>query len=133
MRVVPTFTLSGWVKTPEERIDRIILYYTNTNPSQTLRYNGHVVSLQSAIFRAGDSMDQLARIVAKDLTFVFTNNFPEGATVTVEAHAIDDSGRHNLEIEVVVTDNGKQYNAAQTLTRIDSDYVKYRRVEVLRG
>lgn len=133
MRVIPTLDLAGWVKTPEERIDRIILYYTCTNPSQTLRYKGHVTSLQHAIFQAADDMVMLSRIVAKDLTAIFSRNFPEGASVSVDSESMDDSGRYNLEISITVTDNGRQYNAAQTLTSIHSEYVKRQRVEILRG
>lgn len=135
MHVVPTLSLAGWVKTPEERIDRIILYYTATNPSQTLRYNGHVVSLQYAFFRAGESMEELAQIVSRDLTAIFSRNFPEGATVEVEAVPIDgeDSALYNLEIAITVQVDNKIYNAAQTLSRINSEYVRTQQVTIIRS
>lgn len=133
MHVVPTLSLAGWVITPEERIDRIILYYTATNPSQTLRFKGRVVSLQAAIFEGGEYMDQVARIVARDLTSVFTRNFPEGATVEVDALSDDDGALYNLQITITVRANGKLYNAAQTLSRINSDYVKHQRVNIIRS
>jgi len=124
MKVVPTLSSKGWAKSPEERIDKIMLYYNALNPSQTLRYKGNVLSLQYAIYRAGDDMDALARYVETDLTDILKRNFPEGHTVSVNAVQIDGTETYDIQCTLTVTSDGKRYDVANVIASIDSDFAR---------
>jgi len=130
MNVIPTLSSKGWAVTPEERIDAILAYYQALNPSMTNRYRGKVFSLQSAIWRGGMNMDTVANNVQVDLTTILTNNFPEGAEVTTTAVPIDEDGAtYNLNIAATVVSDGRSYDMATSLDKVDSRFMTEYNVE----
>lgn len=133
MIVIPTLSLKGYAKSPEEIIDAVLLYYQSLNPSMTNRFKGKVRTLQATINRAGveyDNMEKLAQYVGEDLTMIFGNLFPEGVTVDVTAKPLDgEVARYNLLIEATVSRNGVVYDVGKSLEAIDSRFIKQFNVE----
>lgn len=128
MNVIPTLSSKGYAKTPEEKLDAVLLYYQTLNPSMTVRYKGKIRSLQNAIWEAGtraDSMEVLARIVKSDLTTILGNNFPEGTSVDVTAiQNSEDSADYDLRIGATVIEKGKEYDLATSMDRIESRFME---------
>lgn len=128
MNVIPTLNSKGYAKTPEEKLDAVLLYYQSLNPSMTNRYRGKIRSLQNAIWEAGTdsgNMERLTRIVKADLVMILTNNFPSGATVEVTAEPLStDGSTYNLNISATVTENGKTYDLSGSLDRINSRFME---------
>ena len=124
MITVPSLSPRGWVVNPEEQLDKQLDYYTASNPSQTLLYNGNVYSLQSAIFECGRNMDTLTTIVSNHLTKIFGRIFPEGATVNVTYEYIGETSAVNLLVSANVVRNNKTYDLAGAICNVDSSFVK---------
>lgn len=127
MNVIPTLNSKGYAKTPEEKLDAVLLYYQSLNPSMTNRYRGKIRSLQNAIWEAGTdsgNMERLSSIVKSDLTKILSNNFPEGATIEVVAEPISvDGSTYNLNISATVKENGKTYDMSSSLDKINSRFM----------
>lgn len=127
MNVIPTLNSKGYAKTPEEKLDAIMLYYQSLNPSMTNRYRGKIRSLQNAIWQAGTdggNIERLVSIVKDDLNMIIGNNFPEGSTIEVNAEPIaTDGSTYNLIISATVVEKGKTYDLSTGLERIDSRFV----------
>lgn len=127
MNIIPTLNSKGHAKTPEEKLDAVLLYYQSLNPSMTNRYRGKIRSLQNAIWESGTdsgNIERLISIVKNDLTSILTNNFPEGVTTEVTSEAISaDGSTYNLIISATVIENGKTYDMAGSLDKIDSRFM----------
>lgn len=125
MHFVPTLDITGWAKTPEAVADRILQYYSKSNPLQSLIFDKRdVVSIQSAIFNSGGDMSRLIPEVNTGLGKVFSRYFPEGAEVTSEAVAIDtDGSTFDLRINVTVFHQGKKRDIAAILSNLSKTFV----------
>lgn len=100
-----------------EKADRLIAYYLTSNISQSMIYNGNVLSFQGAIqeYGNGDALSLQNRITA-DLNTLLGSAFDSvQANVVVSTPAQDGSDRYNIQIAAVVTQNGTAYNLPQLL------------------
>ena len=76
------------------------------------------------------NMDTVANNVQVDLTTILTNNFPEGAEVTTTAVPIDEDGAtYNLNIAATVVSDGRSYDMATSLDKVDSRFMTEYNVE----
>lgn len=119
-----TLSTRGWARTPEARIDQTLTDYLCANPSQTIFYRGIVKSLQSDIFSSGSNVDLLCQYVQKSLGDMYARQFPENSTV--EVTYIPDQTRPDkvdLQISVLVYDNGRPYDLARVINATDSVFV----------
>lgn len=121
--VIPSLSTKGYIENAEEQLDKQLAYYLSTNPSQTLLYNGTVVSLQYAIFRAAGDIDRLCSIVNNDLNAVFGRLFPDGVTVDVSYTTENNSSRVNLQIAMSVIKGNRKYDLARAINGVDSVFV----------
>ena len=116
MRVIPTFKLEGLISDPRKRMNQILEYYLASNPSQTLLYRGHVVSMQSAIFRGANNADKLESEVRGDLAKVFSTNFDEITELDVTVVGIEGNDtRLDIRIKVAVREGEGVYDLARSL------------------
>ena len=127
MNIIPTLNSKGHAKSPEEKLDAVLLYYQSLNPSMTNRFRGKIRSLQNAVWEAGteaNNMERLVSIVKSDLTNILTNNFPEGVSVEVNGKPISaDGSTYNLIISATVNEGGKTYDMSGSLDKIDSRFM----------
>lgn len=127
MNIIPTLNSKGHAKSPEEKLDAVLVYYQSLNPSMTNRYRSKIRSLQNAIWECGTdggNIERLTGVVKSDLTMILNNNFPEGATIEVNAAPITGGGStYNLIISATVVENGKTHDMAGSLDKIDSRFM----------
>lgn len=123
MKTLPTLSSKGWIRTVEEQLDTVLTYYLSCNPSQTVLYNGVVVSLQYAIYRAAGDMDQLVRIVEDDLDRILTRYFPEGVSLSISYETVINTSLVNLNLAATVTKDTQRYDLARAINGIDSTFV----------
>ena len=120
---IGTLSTRGWVIDAKQKLDQILAYYQAANPSQTIVFNGHVVSLQRAVADTAGNVNALVMRVKHDLGLVLSNNFPEGANVDVD-YTTDETGAINLIISSQVNDNGTVYDIASAINDVESLFVK---------
>lgn len=121
--VIPSLSAKGFIQNAEEQLDKQLAYYLSANPSQTLLYNGTVVSLQYAIYRAAGDVDRLCTIINNDLNAVFTRLFPDGVTVDVSYTTETNTSKVNLQIGMSVVRGDRKYDLARAINGIDSVFV----------
>ena len=121
--VIPSLSAKGFIQNAEEQLDKQLAYYLSANPSQTLLYNGTVVSLQYAIYRAAGDVDRLCTIINNDLNAVFTRLFPDGVTVDVSYTTEANTSKVNLQIGMSVVRGDRKYDLARAINGIDSVFV----------
>ena len=121
--VIPSLGVKGYLRNAEEQLDKQLAYYLSTNPSQTLLYNGTVVSLQYAIYRAAGDVDRLCNIVNNDLNAVFARLFPEGVTVDVSYTTDANTNQVNLQIAMSVVRDNVKYDLAKAINGVNSVFV----------
>lgn len=121
--VIPSLSVKGYLRNAEEQLDKQLAYYLSTNPSQTLLYNGTVVSLQYAIYRAAGDVDRLCNIVNNDLNAVFARLFPEGVTVDVSYTTDTNTNQVNLQIAMSVVRDNVKYDLAKAINGVNSVFV----------
>lgn len=126
----PSLDSKGWMTEPNEYIMRLFTYYVASNYSQSLLFNGNILSLQKAIQHFGPNMEGLASRVQSDLNSIFSRSFGND-NVKVEA-IIDESGgdwqaqaKINLLISASINYRGTVYELRETIANTDSIFVKF--------
>lgn len=122
--VLPKLSVSsGWASEPEEILDGIFRNYITSNKSQSLTYEGTVVSFVFDTIGSGGDISRLVTKVQKSLTDICSRYFPEGVNVDVDHYPVNGNGDLlNIEIKVLVHYKGKTYNAAKVLNELDSNF-----------
>ena len=110
MPIVPTFSPSGWVSNPLERVDYMLAYFFETQKSQSHFHKGVVTSYQSLIADAVDKA-QLSTSLETALGDYLKTQFD------------------NVQLEISISGaNGKPDNSELTITiacTLDADGTRY--------
>ena len=111
---VGTLSTRGWARTPQEKIRELMNHYTESGVSQSIVYAGNIKSMAAQQANYAQDPDGMAAQVKNDLNELYGNIFPEGVEVDVEPSFLADSTvRFQLNIELRVTDGGKEYDAVR--------------------
>lgn len=111
---VGTLSTRGWARTPQEKIRELMNHYTESGVSQSIVYAGNIKSMAAQQANYAQDPDGMAAQVKNDLNELYGNIFPEGVEVDVEpSFLVDSTVRFQLNIELRVTDGGKEYDAVR--------------------
>lgn len=111
---MPTLSTRGWLNTPELIIDEVLSNYLDANPSQTLLFNGNVVSLQYAIYKTNNDGRELSTRVKSDLEKVYGEY---SKNITLDITYTETDGKINLKIAGTIEIEGRNFD----LNRVVSD------------
>lgn len=103
-----------------EKADRSLAYYLASDASQSNLYKGNIRSLQGTIQKVGNNAAALKNQVEADLFALYIGLYDAvSVTVTITDVAWDGSSRFNIQIDVILTQDGVQYSLGQLCQSIN--------------
>ena len=130
-RKVPSLSLKGWVTTVPEKLDKLLSYYFLSDHSQSDWFE--VFSLPYHVATKGHAPRQIKNLMENDLIRFFTRYFTVsdrdgnmGTTPTVNVTIVDTNangieiGRYEIQTEIIVVVDGKQYSAEKAIQVLNS-------------
>jgi len=120
---VGTVSTRGWAKTPKDKIRELMNHYTESGQSQSIVFRGNIRSMAAAQADHSQNPDALAEQVNADLLALYGNVFgTDNVECNVDWAWVEDSDvKFKLIIELKVTENGKDYDAAQYVYTVNGD------------
>lgn len=120
---VGTVSTRGWAITPKDKIRELMNNYTESGQSQSIVYRGNIRSMAAAQADHSQNPDALAETVQSDLLALYGNVFgADNVKCNVDWTWVEDSDvRYKLIIELKVTENGSDYDAAQYVYTVNGD------------
>lgn len=117
MKKVPSLTATGWLTENKERADHLLAYYITSEYSQTQHYPGKITSLPYHVQQFGSNPTRLRDRVESDLAQYFSRYFDSvDIRVNTTLPNEDDPERINLQIDVIVVDQGKRYSLGRLIS-----------------
>lgn len=113
-KALPTVSSASWVTDPKDKLSRLFANTFVANHSQSNIYQGNITSVQYIAVTHGKDPVRFAAALETALTGNFQRYYDE-VQVRVTPPAGDVSGRYTVLIECKVTENGIEYDHAQTL------------------
>jgi len=124
---VPTLSLSGWVTSPVQRIDYLLVYYFTSDKLQTTVYRDKVSSLQWTLSAYPRDMDAAKDAVRREI-YTYMSRYYDSVDVNVswEDTSPDKSASQvTMTISMNVTLNGEIYNVGKVLTIVDGKMTEF--------
>lgn len=128
--MLPTFSQSGWVTNPLERVDFMIAHFFETQKSQTHFHKNSVSSYQSLIADA-PSPGQLATNVETYLGEYLSTQFQRVAIEVEVKGAFGDPNNNELTIEIgcSLDADGVRYTLSHAIELLGTNVKKIRRLD----
>jgi len=128
MSILPTFSHSGWVTNPLEKIDFMMAYFFETQKSQTHFYND-LASFQSILADGADLHDIESRLLTylnEYLSTIFSN---VELNVTIEPITGDENDVDMvIKIKCNFEDEGKTYSISNAIEMLGTNVKKIYRL-----
>jgi len=123
-RPVPTASSKGWIYGVAEKADALFAYFQTTEPSQSNLFHSWVVSLPGLIQKYSNDFPGLIQEAEIQLKRMYESYF-DRTNVTVRVVPADadlnvSSARYDLQISMVITDDGTDYSLGSLLTVVNS-------------
>lgn len=118
----PLLTVSrkGILRGIAEKADRKLAYYMTSDASQSILYKGSVRSLQSTVQQKGGDRLALEEAVQKDMEALYSGLYDEvTANISVKEQAWDGSQRFDIQIDVIITQDGVRYSLGRLIQSIN--------------
>lgn len=107
---VPSLSPSGWIQTPAEKIDALLVHFFASLSNQSSIYPDNVTSLPKIV--KDNVRDETGLLIAtRSALITYFQRYFESVTVDVNTEAVD--GGFNIRIYAVVVDQGKEYSVGQ--------------------
>lgn len=115
-KVIATLSTIGYVKDPEQRLDRLMAYYLTSHYSQSTVFRGNIMSLQKQLREYGNDPTELVTRVTDEMTSYLAQEF-QGVTVRIRTDIPnkEDPGRINMTVEAVVSAEGRNFSLARVV------------------
>lgn len=122
---VPSLSPAGWLKSPAEKLDKLLSYYFVSEFSQTNIYFGQVTSLPHHIKLYGHSEDALTTAMRDALSRMLSPYF-DGVEVniTTDQPAQGDEARIHIKIDIVVSQGGVKYSAGRVAETVNGSLMR---------
>lgn len=119
---VPTLSSQGWVSTIEEKGDRALSYFITSDYSQSVLYQGNVITLQYLIQQHGTSPTTLEREIQRALEETMQGYFGEAASVIVQVEEPDPEkpGQLTIHFNCIVREDGREYSLGRRVRFMNS-------------
>lgn len=117
---VPTLTTAGWVRNPATAVSVLFDYLLTSEDHQSYFFEGQIYSLPKLVQEHGHAPRKMASQLETALFNLYTRYF-DAVRVTVEAKTdTDESGKYNLQINLLAIDGEQHYNLARVLEVVGS-------------
>jgi len=125
MSVIPVATLSakGYVRSINEKLDSLLAYFFASDANQDYLHNGYIVNLSALLQQCGQDIIKLKERIRSDLTQYLGRSFDE-VIVSVDSDNDQGSGKVNITISALVTQEGIQYDVANRLSLVNGKFEK---------
>ncbi len=122
---IPTLSSKGWVKTIEEKGDFALSYFITTEQSQSVLYQGKLISLQYLVQRYGNDEVTLQAEVGKALEQLMRGYFGESvdAVVDVAEAAPNKPGQLTITFRCIVREDGREHSLGRRVQFLNSKLV----------
>lgn len=122
---VATLTSKGWVDDPESKADALLSYYFTNQHSQSTLFEGGVISLQWQLQQWGNDPVRLQSKMETAFQSYLADHFDQAAVdvVIVDPTSVEDN-RITVQINALVTQDGKSYSLGRLVSFLNSTIVK---------
>lgn len=122
--MVPTLSEDGWVTTPAGKVDKLLSYAYLSQASQSVLYNGNIVSVAKILAQHGTDEHGLKEELEAGFIKLMSGYFDSvEATVSVTPDR-DKPTNLTINIQIYVVDDGYTYSAGHLLTTLDSNILR---------
>lgn len=122
---VPTLSSSGWVSEIAEKADKLLSYFFVSEASQSNFYAGSITSLTALLQRYGNDEFELRSAVETSLMNYLQRYFESvDVTVTVRENTVEGRKGLDLEVDIVVYEQGKEYSLGRLVSTLNSSIMK---------
>ncbi len=122
---IPTLSSKGWVKTIEEKGDFVLSYFITTEQSQSVLYQGKLISLQYLVQRYGNDEVTLQAEVGKALEQLMRGYFGESVDAVVDVAEADPNkpGQLTITFRCIVREDGREHSLGRRVQFLNSKLV----------
>lgn len=123
---VPSMTTRGWLYNPAEKIDQVMSYFFEADPSSTYLYNGYVVNVQTLLQQYGNDIPSITNEIRTGLEQMLRAYF-DSAQVQVTNNddpTVNTSNAITLYIAATVTQAGKSYSLDALVQQVNSKFIR---------
>lgn len=126
---VPSLSSAGWVQGPAEKADLLFSYYFTSEYSQSLLYQGSVISLPAQVQQMGHDPLELRLLIRKDIERLFQPYFEQvSVEVTTDTPDPADPTRLNITLDCSVVDAGVTYSLGRLISTVNSKILKIKEI-----
>lgn len=119
---VITLDVDGIIEDPVVKANRLFAYYMKSNFSQSTAYYGTVHSFKHDVRTAGMDKSEIALVVRKALTALFTPHF---TSVNIDTRIVsDDSPTYTLIASGVLIDGNTRHDLKQSITFSNDEFIE---------
>lgn len=126
---VPTLSLQGWLASPAEKIDRLLMYYFTTHASQTNVFSGSLASLTYQVQQYGHRPEQLREEMIDTLR-EFLQPYYESVNVDVVITQPEQGNdqRYDIRMDIELVHEGVRHTAGWLIHTLNSLVENYTRI-----
>ena len=121
---VPTLSAKGYVISINEKLDTLMAHFFASDANQDFLHNGFIANLSILLQECGQDIIQLKERIRSDLTQYFGRFFDEAIVTVDDDSATTATGKVNLVITALVTQDGIQHDVANCLSLVNGKFEK---------
>jgi len=115
MDTVPTFSPSGWVTNPADRLLNAFIHICTALEAQSTVFFGDVYSLGTTVAKTSDNPSECREYVQEMFKRSLQREFDD-VEVDVRLSDTDDASRFNIQVKIICMKDGIQYNLNKALS-----------------
>lgn len=121
---LPTLSPAGWLGEPNEMLPKLMGHIFVSERSQSNQFYSEITSINEIIANTPNDIQEITRVLGEKLPIYFERYF-DSATVDVRDTTVGDASRRTLDIDVVVTRDGKSYSLGASVRQDSSRSTRY--------